>query len=265
MTFTLQHNDSSSKSRLIKESVSDGWKPGDNPNFKYDYEGTYGVELWNMMSEVLDCFPDTFCSGVEVGQVNVDTWDIRLIEIHSVDIIELGIKSVFAVETTSIETSPKGHNTSLSDRLSFFNKLPQVNSIPSLFTFIEAAEFHKFLPKKEICHVTELLSQGFTDGTIVSNDIIYAEKRVIQLLDIPNSEPEFGDFMSNHTINCSCFDEARDGLIGWEEWELETPKRLFDIEIGLYLPVINTKTSSPTRGEAFLQLENFLEEVSKSA
>jgi len=236
MTFMQQSNYSNSESRLIKESVSKGWKPGDSAALKHDFEGVYGPVLWHMMEDLLDVFPIAFGLGTDVDALDTSEWDLRLVEGDQLDMIELGIRSVLSATEANIKEAGELHSECLEERLEYFKKLPKSFRL-GISAEAESRWFQAYIPNNHLKGVAELLSEGFLDGTFVSPRPVYAEQRDINLHDVPTNHDEAEDFICQFSMNCSDYDDLVNHL-DWDEDTLKDPRKIFEVEIALYLPVI---------------------------
>jgi len=248
MAFMLQHDCPNRKSRLLKDFVSEGWKPDDGNALKHDFEGVYGPELWNMMEELLDVFPITFALGIDVDILDTGEWDIRLVEGEQLDMIELGIRSVFSATEVNIKEAEELHSECLEERLKYFKQLP-TSFRPGISAEAESRWFQGYLPHDRLEGLAELLSKGFPEGSVVSPRPAYAEQRDINLHDVPSDQEEAEDFICQFSVNCSNYDELVDHM-DWDEETLRDERKIFEVEIALYLPVITPEIEAlDERGE----------------
>ena len=221
---------------LLKEAIYPDWMPGDSSDLKYDFAKVYGPQLCYMMEDLLDAFPFCYGIGSSIDMLDGGQWDIRLVERTCVDLIELGVRSVFSVTEESIKQSAEEWSESLVERLDYFKSLPEKYR-PDHTAAQESRWFESYLPHQDLTEVAILLSEGFPDGTFVSPRVVYAEKREINLHDVPAERNEVEDFICGFTFGCSELSDLVDSL-EWDEEELDSTRKIFEIEIGLYLPVI---------------------------
>jgi hypothetical protein len=236
MSKTFKINDQNCSRLLLKDSINPMWKPGMNPDLKYDYSEVYGPELGYLMEDLLDTFPHCYGIGSSIDMLDGGEWDIRLVERDYVDMIELGIRSVFSATKQTIRESAEDWSESLVERLDYFNALPKQYR-PSFTAADESRWLESYLPHECLTEVAKLLSKGFPEGAFVSPRVAYAENREINLHEVPADRNEAEDFICGFTFGCSELSELVDSL-EWDEDELTLPRKIFEIEIGLYLPVI---------------------------
>ncbi|MEX0649860.1 MAG: hypothetical protein WD200_02580 [Candidatus Andersenbacteria bacterium] len=226
-----------SSNTFLKESICPLFNPTTSSvDLKHDFRGVYGSSLWDEMDDFLDVFPLAFAFGSPVDMIDGGEWDIRLVEGEVIDFIGLGIRSVFAATASSIAHAGEIHSETLVERLAYFSVLPH-KFRPGISAEAESRWFNTYLPHDSLASVADILTEGFQGKTYVSPRPEYAEKRIIILHDVPKGEEEFSDFISDFSANCSDFDDLVSEL-DWEENSLTKTRKLFEIEIVLYLPVL---------------------------
>lgn len=162
--------------------------------------------------------------------------DIRLVEGEVIDFIGLGIRSAFAATASSIAHAGETHSETLVERLAYFSALPE-KFCPGISAEAESPWFNYYLPHDSLASVADILTKGFPEKTYVSPKPEYAEKRIVALHDIPKDEEDFSRFIGGFSANYSDFDDLVSEL-DWEEDSLKETRKLFEIEIELYLPVL---------------------------
>ena len=228
---------STSSKTFLKDSICPLFDPNSSSvNLKHDFRGVYGNSLWDEMDDLLDAFPPAFAFGSPVDMIDGGDWDIRLVEGKVIDFIGLGIRSVFAATASSIAHAGETHSETLVERLAYFSALPE-KFRPSISAEAESCWFKYYLPHDSLESVADILTEGFPGKTFVSPIPEYAEKRIVTLHDVPRDEEEFSDFIGGFSANYSDFDDLVSEF-GWEEDSLAQPRKLFEIEIELYLPVL---------------------------
>jgi len=235
MSFPTPCSDCCSGS-LLKEAIRLEWKPGQPTDLKYDFSRVYGSDLDYLIEDLLYAFPHCYGIGSSIDMLDGGEWDIRLVERDCVDLIELGIRSVFSATEQTIQQSAEEWSESLVERLNYFKALPKQYR-PGFTAADESRWFKSYLPHENLKEVAKLLSEGFPEGAFVSPRVVYAESREINLHEVPADRNEAEDFICGFTFGCSELSDLVDSL-EWDEDELALPRKIFEIEIGLYLPVI---------------------------
>lgn len=220
---------------LLKEHIHPEYD-GSISRQKYDFHAVYGMNLWMEMDDLLDEFPAKFSLGSHVDTFAAGEWDINLLETEHIDFIELGIRSCFVATQETIKESAGIWSESLEERVQYFSALPDKFRI-GIPAEAESKWFQGYMPNDAIKQVATILSDGFPDDTEVSPIICYAEKRDIGVHPIPSEAEAFSEFMAEFSGENLEFDNYVDQY-DWDDDDIETPRKLFVIEIAIYLPVI---------------------------
>lgn len=222
---------------LLKESICPLYDPETSSvDLKHDFHGVYGASLSNEMEDLVDDFPLAFAFGSPIDMINGGEWDIRLVEGEIIDFIGLGIRSVFAATSSSIAHAGEFHSETLVERLAYFSALPEKFRLGTSVE-VESRWFNSYLPHDSLNTVADTLTEGFPAGTRVSPRVEYAEKRIIALHNVPKNDEKFSEFMGEFSPDCCDFDDFVSDL-EWEEDSLRKTRKLFEIEIEIYLPVL---------------------------